>query len=109
MTTAPKFQLGTQAKLWVESVLIGLTFVRWDRFVPFDVGLRVFGWIPRQDGRSDFVVLDLIWVGQKAILIATSSAKYSAQIAAYLELPHSDCRRVETLELDIPNVIKEVK
>lgn len=105
MVKEPNFKLNDLAKVWVESVLGGLAFVKWDRFVPFDIGLRVYGWIPREDNRSDFVVLDLIWNEMKAILIATSSSKYSNDIARYLELEHNPCMRLESLQLELTNVV----
>lgn len=105
-----KIALNPEAKAWLKPLLTGLSFVRWDRFIPFEIGMRVYGWINRDDSYKDFVVLDLIFgASPKAILIATSSAKYSKRIAEYLELQHNDCLRVETLGLDVPNIVKEKK
>ena len=77
-----------------------LPFVTWDRFTEDPDGdLDVYGWIARDDGRSDFVMLvfprpfDPEYVG-----FSTSSAEYSKEIGRLLhggESVHFDCQRVD--------------
>lgn len=77
--------------------------VRWDRMAfgewPLDdVGLAdgcVFGWIDREDGRSDFMLVE--WKGDAAGF-TTSSGWYSAEFSIRMhgaDAAHSDCERVE--------------
>lgn len=87
----------------VESILNLLPEVTWDRYSGEEDSIDVFGWIKRDDGRSDFVVLGI--KHGEAEYFETSSAKYSKEFATRLEFTHSDCKRVED---NFPNV-KSVK
>lgn len=92
----------------VALVLNRLPLVRWDRMI-FDVdasNLAVYGWIPRSDGRQDFVLIHFfVWgaFGSPAQAewrqFFTSSAKYSDEIHRLLSgseaaLDHTPCERV---------------
>lgn len=72
-----------------------LPFVEWDRTVLMeDYGQAVlYGWIRRDDGRADFVVLQF-WDDPDAVAWVTSSAEYSPTINDILtpELEHNPCR-----------------
>lgn len=76
-----------------------LTFVRWDRFIESNGKGVVYGWIDREDGRCDFVLLDF---EQRPIGVAvgysTSSASRSREIGQLLygdNDEHMDCQRVD--------------
>lgn len=80
-----------------------LDFVTWDRCIVHDyplyadpLGLTVYGWIARDDGRSDFVVLES-YPWEDRLGYTTSSARYSAEIHRRLygsDDGHTDCQRV---------------
>jgi hypothetical protein len=78
-----------------------LPMVTWDRFarapVEDDELLSVYGWIPRDDGRSDFVLLEFpTWSDRPGF--TTSSALLSAHMHELLfgtSEGHADCERVE--------------
>ena len=76
-----------------------LWFVRWDRAIPGDGLVDVYGWIDRDDGRSDFVLLTF-WDEHPPGTPpswSTSSARYSAEIATIVNGStdtHNACRRV---------------
>lgn len=83
-----------EMRLVVTATLNLLPEVTWDRWNgELTEGLLVFGWLPRDDGRSDFVTLTFDAEGPASF--ATSSAKFSAEIAARLDFTHTDCKRVE--------------
>ena len=98
----------------IAEVLNRLDEVRWDRYVVDDRELTAFGWIDREDGRSDFVVIEL-WSQANATLgarlVATSSAARSESIDRRLSGDadgHIPCQRVEHLVGDlVPNVIRQ--
>ena len=90
-------------KYAMEKVLKKLNFVNWDRYFGESNKLTFFGWIDREDNHKDFVVLDF---SGKYIWWATSSKKYSKEIADILNQKHSECKRVEHF-CDLPNVIKK--
>jgi hypothetical protein len=77
-----------------------LWFVRWDRAVPGDGFMNVYGWIAReQDGRSDFVLLTFWDANPPGTPPSwtTSSARYSAEMAEIINGStdtHNTCRRV---------------
>jgi SH3-like domain-containing protein len=78
--------------------------VRWDRCSRnADGQLCVFGWIGREDGRTDFAALCFLWPEDpEAALLLTSSAEHSAAMTAALYgeralAHHTDCERVEDL------------
>jgi hypothetical protein len=81
--------------------------VAWDRWggwyeYPGDEGISaatVFGWIARDDGRSDFVTLAGFWTQEQGLYhfsFNTSSARYSHEFAKRMGIDgHRDCRRIE--------------
>lgn len=75
--------------------------VMWDR-MPDDVS--IFGWIARDDGYKDFMLIDLNsdWTLNWYI---TSSKSFSKVFAERLGVDHSDCKRVEDI-INAPNVIR---
>lgn len=75
--------------------LDAFSFVAWDRFVDQGSVLTVYGWIARDDERSDFVVL--VFEDGRVRDGVTSSAARSPEIAALLGMmgEHVDCERVE--------------
>lgn len=81
----------------VTETLNKLPEVVWDRFAGDGVdNVSVFGWIERDDGRSDFAFVMIDKDGPW--LVSTSSAKYSAEFSARLGMGsdgHTGCRRVE--------------
>lgn len=99
-----------------------LPFVRWDRFLRVPLGdegqyeegvqyemLTVYGWIDRDDGRSDFVVLQIPSYAERPGF-TTSSAKHSAAINTLLyknvdpNAPHYRCEPIDGLVGDlVPN------
>lgn len=79
----------------IEKILNEFPEVTWDRWAenaPLS-RMTVFGWIPRDDGKQDFVVLRIIFGELDSVL--TSSAKFSAAFAARIGAKHTDCNRVE--------------
>lgn len=90
-------QLENQTKAKIERILNLFPEVTWDRFagdINSDTGIGVFGWLARPDGKSDFLYLRVD--AECAWLIATSSAKYSAEFSNRLGFTnHSDCKRVK--------------
>jgi hypothetical protein len=81
--------------------------VTWDRCVLHDASGIAYGWISRDDGRSDFVTLEFQWgdtTGLDGKTVqwfstgnTTSSAKHSARISELLVgagSKHKDCERV---------------
>ncbi len=88
---------------WVAEWLNKLPFVTWDRLTEWttedreNTGVTVFGWITRDDGRSDFVLMEFTsW--SETVGFSTSSAERSAEIAKILygsDGNHFDCQRVE--------------
>lgn len=75
--------------------------VMWDRFGED----FVFGWIARDDGKSDFCILHY---GKKTAWVTTSSKKYSAEFTrrwSGREDTHDECHRVEWQFPDIKNKI----
>lgn len=74
--------------------------VRWDRFTAWGNMIRVYGWLDRDDGRADFVLVDFYapeeeggdldhsWVSSSpAFLLKAAGEEYG---------DHVPCRRVET-------------
>lgn len=76
--------------------------VQWDRFAGNIIDMVVFGWITRDDGKFDFLAVDLF--KGKLQSFRTSSAKYSAHFSKMLGWSHSDCNRVE----DYPEVFGDI-
>lgn len=81
--------------------------VLWDRYTASDDWFGVFGWIPRDDGRSDFYTMG--FRDGEFEQSDCSSAKYSKEF--WLRLcaidpnlspdDHIDCQRVEDLGWDV--------
>ncbi len=69
--------------------------VKWDRYTEIEGESNFFGWIEREDGKSDFLVLSFI--DSRLWWYMTSSAKFSKEISKRLKLGHSECKRVEQL------------
>lgn len=97
--------LQARRRAYVGDICNRLPLVRWDRTAGDDGSRVVYGWVDRDDGRSDFVVLtfDLVdpvdgfdyFVG-----FTTSSAEHSAEFhrAIYGHQyadDHHPCERVE--------------
>lgn len=66
--------------------------VEWDRWAGTKEASSVFGWILRNDGLRDFIVIRFIRGNVENF--TTSSAKHSAGIADKLGFSHSDCKLV---------------
>lgn len=87
--------------------------VRWDRCSPSEGHELVFGWIYRDDSKSDFVAI--YWEGglRSAFVtgFVTSSAKFTREFSKAIfgtEAGHNDCKRVEDVFGDlVPNSIKQ--
>lgn len=110
----------TDAPGWVKPWLSGwlnvLPFVRWDRLTTTESWdpVLVYGWIAREDGRADFVLLNLSAPGEDGrslVGYTTSSAKHDMEIRAALGLAddgkHYPCQRVEDHVVEwLENVIR---
>ena len=97
------------ATVKIEETLNLLPEVTWDRWtgeIGGEYGVCVFGWIPRDDGKSDFVFVriddDGCW------MYGTSSAKYSEEFGRRLKFDgsngHDPCKRVEDAFLNVKAV-----
>lgn len=89
-------------------------FVRWDRFTESPGEVIVYGWIDREDGHSDFVLvtfgqLDKVAEGLIGFGFTTSSHEHSTRLHRLLyatdESDHIACQRVEH---ELPNVHNSV-
>lgn len=80
-------------KTTIEAILNRFPEVKWDRFGGDLHKLAVFGWINRDDGRSDFLVLFI--TGGVVVSSITSSARYGDEFADRLGFIHHPCQRVE--------------
>jgi len=83
-------------------VLNLLPEVRWDRCVRRMEWLAAYGWIDREDGRSDFVVVYVDHNGP--VGYATSSAALSKTFSDRLfgsRVDHRDCERIEDVFGDL--------
>ncbi len=79
-------------------ILNKLPRVTWDRCISWDRQMVAYGWIPRADGRADFVQVAFLWPDDPgASMLTTSSAEHSAEMTEALYGPgeHTDCERVE--------------
>lgn len=75
--------------------LNALPFVRWDRCTRAGGWVWAYGWIDREDGRADFVMLE--FAPDAAPWHLTSSAAYSREIDRILrgtDEGHVDCERI---------------
>lgn len=90
--------------------------VGWDQFREQDDDFTIYGWIDREDGRSDF----MLWVARdvpgkeqwEGWRFTTSSSKWSREFSRCLipdkkDFEHIDCMRVEDLGLKV-NAIRLV-
>jgi len=91
----------------IEDILSKFTFVRWDRFVDTDEGLKFYGWIDREkDSYKDFILLT--FYKNDHIGWTTSSVEKTKDIRAVFGLAGEEqntCKRVEAF-YDIKNSIK---
>ena len=55
--------------------------------------MQIFGWIERDDGKADFLVLKI--VNGAVTYFTTSSAHFSREFAERLDFTHRDCERCE--------------
>ena len=75
--------------------------VRWDRCIPLDDLIRIYGWVERPDGRADFVIFESWLVeGRPELNFFTSSPdpELATTIATALGIAindHVDCQRIE--------------
>jgi hypothetical protein len=79
----------------IEETLNLFPEVKWDRWAGCpEAIISVFGWIARDDGKHDFL---LLWMYEgQAVGMYTSSASYSKEFAARLGMQeHNDYKRVE--------------
>ncbi len=81
--------------------------VNWDRCTQREDGGTAFGWIAREDGRSDFIVLH--W-GRGGFGFTTSSAALGRVFAKELfgtDAGHNDCQTIQSVFGDfIRNKVK---
>lgn len=78
--------------------------VEWDRFAVDEKGdYDIYGWIKRNDGQRDFILLQLfIENGEVKGGFCTSSAKYSKAIFDFLypgteDKGHNKCQKISEL------------
>jgi hypothetical protein len=86
--------------------MVRLPFVTWDRWAGDRDHAAAFGWIPREDGRFDFVRIESDGEGYGQ---STSSAEYSARISEMLNgrrSKHHGCRRIEDDFPGLENVVR---
>lgn len=82
----------------VATTLAGFPEVRWDRMLRWDGGAEAYGWIARDDGRSDFLLLHFAFGDAPTVAMTTSSARYSEEFfrRLYGTLDgHVTCERIE--------------
>lgn len=85
-------------KLFVAGVLNEFPEVQWDRWTGDESTCAVFGWIPRDDGKLDFLIVRVTPEknDEYTIWYATSSAQYSEEYSKRLGgKNHKPCQRVE--------------
>jgi hypothetical protein len=81
----------------ISATLAAFPEVKWDRMVSWAEGTEVYGWVAREDGRSDFVLLAFDFKGPLTIGITTSSAEHSETFYTRLFgtlAGHVHCERV---------------
>lgn len=103
--SAHKYQKRQMIETYVEEKDLKLfPEVNWDRFGRD----YAFGWIPREDGKFDFMCITYHLIDQEnvKVMFTCSSARYSAEFAKRLgSTDHEDCKRIEHY-FDIKNCIK---
>ena len=77
----------------IEAILNIFPEVKWDRWIGTIKHLYAYGWIARDDGRSDFMSIEI--KDGKWENFFTSSAKHSEIFAKRVNSKHSVCNRVE--------------
>lgn len=91
-----------------------LHFVQWDRFVNLvetDQMIKLYGWIPREDGKNDYIQLEYYTKDHpiyEDFGFTTSSKKYTREISKILQGTdenHADCERIEEKFPQLENVI----
>lgn len=104
-----KMEINIKLKNWIENTLKKLPFVSWDRYIEDKDKknnlIEVYGWIERDNNYKDFVLLEFDLNKKQVYFIATSSDRYSKEIAEILNSPHPGCIRVED-NFDVLNSIK---
>jgi hypothetical protein len=89
-------------RVWCLKQLDKLPYVKWDRYFYVEAQeevITVFGWIDREkDAYKDFVVIQLEPSMYGVYFLATSSSKYTADIAEKLESEHSTCLPISKLK-----------
>lgn len=94
-------------KKWIERWLNRFPEVKWDRWGGDDGRAVVYGWLEREDGRSDFMLVDFRQVsGGVDVFYITSSERFSEPFASRLGAPHRDCKRVEKDFGGVENVVR---
>ena len=104
-------------KAVLTDLMMKLPFVQWDRYVEHleEAQQAVFyGWIARDDGKFDFVLVSYyskyhpFWAD--CISYSTSSKRYSPELSRILlgreERPEAVCKRIEYDFPDVKNVIR---
>ena len=99
-------------KKLMERDMLSIDFVDWDRFVKSSIEHKVelYGWIKREDTKTDFVVLAYIMEddGTWTTSYITSSSEMSEVIHERLgceQCAHNKCIRVEK-EFNIDNMVR---
>lgn len=87
-----------QAAVACRTEIIGtlnrMPYVRWDRLIN-NGNISVYGWIPRPDGKHDFVLVE--WFGLGKWTFTTSSAHFDQRVAEALGIEPDNrfpCQRV---------------
>ncbi len=79
----------------IEQTLHLLPEVKWDRWMgelTDELGIGIYGWLPRQDGKADFVFIRIDADGPW--MFVTSSVQHSSDFAARLGMDaHGECKR----------------
>ena len=87
-----------------------LDFVTWDRYAQDPTSITSYGWITREDDRSDFIVLELD-LKSGDVSYTTSSAQYTEEISRRLygsTDTHNTCQRIEDIVTpsELPNCVR---
>jgi len=82
--------------------------VMWDRLTEDAADVKAYGWVARDDGRFDFVLLDFWNADAGTPGFSTSSAELSATFASRLGVAdENECQRVEHVLGDL--VLKKIE
>lgn len=117
MTTPAEGTVRPELRTWAQMVqrtLDQFPEVRWDRWVPWHSGASVYGWISREDGRSDFLAIEFSMHTPTNFL--TSSVLHHETFASRLGVAldeRSVCRRVTELAAfalgEVPAAVRKLK